>query len=72
MEEHAAFKDLLEAPKQEAMQIVNERFPVPRFVDCNQNGSQARFLLAKLNPSSTYNTSSPVRIIVLSLFYDRM
>ena len=31
--------------------------PVPRLVDCDQNGSQARFLLAKLNPSATYNSS---------------
>ncbi|KAL9224947.1 hypothetical protein vseg_000923 [Gypsophila vaccaria] len=53
--EHEAFKQLLEAPHQEAQMIVHDRFPVPRLVICDQHGSQARFLLAKLNPSATYN-----------------
>jgi protein transport protein SEC23 len=26
-------------------------------VDCDQGGSQARFLLARLNPSATYNSA---------------
>jgi protein transport protein SEC23 len=56
--EHAAFKALLAAPQDEAAAIIRRRFPTPRFTDCDQNGSQARFLLAKLNPSATYNTSS--------------
>jgi protein transport protein SEC23 len=47
-------------PPQEAKLIVSRRFPVPRVVDCDQNGSQARFLLAKLNPSATYNNSAAV------------
>ncbi|KAL3906708.1 MAG: hypothetical protein SGPRY_010450, partial [Prymnesium sp.] len=34
-----------------------ERFPVPMYVECDQYGSQARFLLAKLNPSVTYNSA---------------
>jgi protein transport protein SEC23 len=41
----------------DATQILAKRFPVPRLVDCDQNGSQARFLLAKLNPSATYNSA---------------
>ena len=52
--EHAAFAALLAAPRRDAEAILAARFPVPRLVDCDQNGSQARFLLAKLNPSSTY------------------
>lgn len=56
--EHAAFKALLDAPQQEAASIIRRRFPTPRFTDCDQNGSQARFLLAKLNPSATYNTAA--------------
>lgn len=56
--EHVAFKDLLAAPKADAEQIIKTRFPVPRLVDCDQHGSQARFLLAKLNPSATYNSSA--------------
>jgi protein transport protein SEC23 len=58
--EHAAFRDLLEAPRAEADAILRRRFPVPRLTDCDQNGSQARFLLAKLNPSATYTTSAAV------------
>lgn len=53
--EHQAFKQLLQAPHDDAEVIIHERFPVPRLVVCDQHGSQARFLLAKLNPSATYN-----------------
>eukprot|EP00850_Spirogloea_muscicola_P001226 SM000004S15096 [mRNA] locus=s4:1232983:1238730:+ [translate_table: standard] len=55
-QEHQAFAQLLQAPQQDAAEIIKSRFPVPRLVDCDQNGSQARFLLAKLNPSATYNS----------------
>lgn len=58
--EHAAFKSLLDAPQSEASSIIRRRFPTPRFTDCDQNGSQARFLLAKLNPSATYNSTAAV------------
>ncbi|KAG8057013.1 hypothetical protein GUJ93_ZPchr0002g24252 [Zizania palustris] len=47
------------APHEEADTIIRERFPVPRLVVCDQYGSQARFLLAKLNPSITYNSDNP-------------
>ena len=36
--------------------VFQDRLPVPRMLQCNQYGSQARFLLAKLNPSVTYNS----------------
>lgn len=42
--EHAAFAALLEAPKADADSILAERFPVPRIVICDQNGSQVRKL----------------------------
>ena len=51
-------QDSLQAPQEEAAGIVQKRFPVPRLVDCDQNGSQARFLTAKLNPSATHSSSS--------------
>ncbi|XVE90922.1 hypothetical protein DITRI_Ditri20bG0114800 [Diplodiscus trichospermus] len=54
--EHQAFAQLLQAPHDDADAIIKERFPVPRLVICDQHGSQARFLLAKLNPSATYNS----------------
>ena len=31
------------------------RFPVPRYIPCDDGKSQARFLYAKLNPSVTHN-----------------
>ncbi|XP_012463167.1 protein transport protein SEC23 [Gossypium raimondii] len=54
--EHQAFAQLLQAPRDDADAIINERFPVPRLVICDQHGSQARFLLAKLNPSASCNS----------------
>lgn len=34
--------------------LLVDRFPVPRYIVCDQGGSQARFLLSKLNPSTTH------------------
>ncbi|BAT96971.1 Protein transport protein [Vigna angularis] len=56
--EHQAFAQFLRAPHDDADLIIKERFPVPRLVICDQHGSQARFLLAKLNPSATYSTEN--------------
>lgn len=56
--EHEVFAQLLRAPRDDADSIIKERFPVPRLVVCDQHGSQARFLLAKLNPSATYNSAT--------------
>ncbi|GMH18623.1 hypothetical protein Nepgr_020464 [Nepenthes gracilis] len=56
--QHQLFAQLLQAPHDDAQIIIRERFPVPRLVVCDQHGSQARFLLAKLNPSATYNNAS--------------
>ncbi|XP_042516474.1 protein transport protein SEC23-like [Macadamia integrifolia] len=58
--EHQAFAHLLQAPHDESQMIIRDRFPVPRLVVCDQHGSQARFLLAKLNPSATYNSAHEV------------
>ncbi|KAK0583181.1 hypothetical protein LWI29_034363 [Acer saccharum] len=58
--EHQAFAQLLQAPHDDADTIMKERFPVPRLVICDQHGSQARFLLAKLNPSATYNSDARI------------
>ncbi|KAL6548805.1 Protein transport protein S23 E [Orobanche gracilis] len=56
-EEHQGFSLLLQAPHDDAQLIIHDRFPVPRLVVCDQHGSQARFLLAKLNPSATYSNA---------------
>ncbi|CAB4269297.1 unnamed protein product [Prunus armeniaca] len=60
MAKSRAFAQLLQAPRDDGDQIIKERFPVPRLVICDQHGSQARFLLAKLNPSATYNNEAPL------------
>lgn len=56
-EEHINFKNLLEAPQNDAQLIMNHRFPVPRYIVCDQHKSEARFLLATLNPSVTHHSS---------------
>ncbi|XP_010429086.1 PREDICTED: protein transport protein SEC23-like [Camelina sativa] len=53
--EHKAFQHLLQSPRDYTDTIISERFPSPRLVICDQYGSQARFLLAKLNPSDDGN-----------------
>ena len=53
--EYANFKQLLEAPVADAQEVLVSRFPVPRYIDTEQGGSQARFLLCKVNPSQTHN-----------------
>jgi protein transport protein SEC23 len=52
------FRTLLEAPKEDAKDLIQDRFPLPRFIVCDAGGSQARFLLSKLNPSTTHQTST--------------
>eukprot|EP00163_Fabomonas_tropica_P005041 TRINITY_DN1449_c0_g1_i1.p1 TRINITY_DN1449_c0_g1~~TRINITY_DN1449_c0_g1_i1.p1 ORF type:complete len:739 (-),score=224.20 TRINITY_DN1449_c0_g1_i1:330-2546(-) len=60
------FKELLEAPQLDAREIVKSRFPIPRWVDCDQGGSQARFLMSKLNPSLTHNNAGGNQAVVIS------
>ncbi|KAJ3426147.1 protein transport protein sec23 [Anaeramoeba flamelloides] len=55
MEEYKDFAAFLELPKQEAQVIMSNRFPYPRFIECDQGSSPARFLLSRLNPSSSSN-----------------
>ena len=53
--QYASFKQLLEAPVADATSILQERFPMPRYIVTEHEGSQARFLLSKVNPSLTHN-----------------
>ncbi|KAA8548337.1 hypothetical protein F0562_000021 [Nyssa sinensis] len=68
--EHQAFAQLLQAPHDDAQLIIRDRFPVPRLVVCDQHGSQARFLLAKLNPSTTYNNAHEMAAGTEMIFTD--
>eukprot|EP00939_MAST-03C_sp_MAST-3C-sp1_P003211 g3211.t1 len=49
--DHENFRQLLQAPIDDAQSAMERRFPVPRFIICDQGRSQARFLMTKLNPS---------------------
>ncbi|XP_006824846.1 protein transport protein Sec23A [Saccoglossus kowalevskii] len=53
--EHENFRQLLNAPSDDAQEILQTRFPMPRYIECDQEGSQARFLLSRVNPSQTHN-----------------
>ncbi|KAG8133097.1 putative Protein transport protein [Naja naja] len=53
--EYENFKHLLQAPLDDAEEILQTRFPMPRYVYTEHGSSQARFLLSKVNPSQTHN-----------------
>lgn len=53
---HDNLRKLLEAPALDAQSLLAERNPLPKFIECDQHSSQARFLLAKLNPSLTHKS----------------
>jgi len=53
---HENLCKLLEEPEVDAEALLVDRFPVPKLIKCDQHGSQARFLLARLNPSVTQKT----------------
>ncbi len=55
--DHENFRQLLQAPVDDAQEILQTRFPMPRYIVTEKDGSQARFLLAKVNPSQTHNTT---------------
>ncbi|XP_017847413.1 protein transport protein Sec23A isoform X1 [Drosophila busckii] len=55
MPEYENFKQLLQGPIDDAQEILQTRFPMPRYIDTEHGGSQARFLLSKVNPSQTHN-----------------
>jgi protein transport protein SEC23 len=61
--EHEAFRTLLAKPVLDAKTKMHGRCPTPRLVECDQGGSQARFLLAKRTswavPKSRHTVSSP-------------
>ncbi len=52
------FVQLLNAPLEEARQSMRDRFPTPRFIECVEGGSQARFLVAKLDHSRKTNAAN--------------
>jgi protein transport protein SEC23 len=64
--EHEAFRQLLQAPQDDAQAIMEHRFPVSRYILCDQGKSQARFLMAVVNPSTTHSTAGGGAVQVLT------
>ena len=60
--EHEALRALLEAPERLARELSGSRCPTSRVVLCDQGRSQARFLLARLNPSATHATPPEAQV----------
>ncbi|CAH8459804.1 unnamed protein product [Dicrocoelium dendriticum] len=56
MPEYAHIRQILDKPRFEAEELLKTRFPMPRYIETEHDGSQARFLLSKVNPSLTHNT----------------
>lgn len=42
MPEYENFKQLLQAPVDDAKEILHARFPMPRYIDTEQGGSQVK------------------------------
>uniref|UniRef100_A0A1I8GX84 Protein transport protein SEC23 n=3 Tax=Macrostomum lignano TaxID=282301 RepID=A0A1I8GX84_9PLAT len=55
--EYQHFANLLRAPQEDAAQMLSTRFPLSRYIETQHDGSQARFLINKVNPSTTHNTT---------------
>ncbi len=54
-EEFANVYEMLEQPQKDAVEIIQGRFPLPRYIITDQGKSQDRFLLSRLNPSNNDN-----------------
>lgn len=55
--QYDALREIIERPQKEAQEIEKTRFPTPTVKNVDQNTSQARFLIAKLNPSATHESA---------------
>jgi len=54
--EYENLKELIEAPKADAEELMKNRLPHPMVVECDQRTSQARFLIATIDPAITHNS----------------
>lgn len=53
---HENFRQLLQAPKDDAAALMKKRFPLPRYIEADQHTSQARFILATIDPVITHTS----------------
>jgi protein transport protein SEC23 len=54
--QHENFRQLLSAPKDDAQAIMRDRFPYPRYIECDQGTGHQRFLLATIDPTLTHTS----------------
>lgn len=50
--------ELITTPKLDAENLMADRMPLPIYVDCDQGTSQARFLIASVDPTITHMTAA--------------
>lgn len=55
--EHAYFAELLENVEADAQSILSARYPSPRFSRTDANGSEARHIKTRVNPTTTHKNS---------------
>lgn len=48
--------NVLTSSKRDAEQMILDRFPAAKLIECDEYSSQARFLSAKVNPSTTHHS----------------
>lgn len=49
---------MLQQPRKDASELLVDRFPLPRFIETEAKGSQARFLMARLNPTRSVGNAT--------------
>nr|CCC92139.1 unnamed protein product [Trypanosoma congolense IL3000] len=54
--EYAYFAQLLETVENEAQMLLDARFPYPRFSRTDANGSEARHIKTRMNPTTTHHS----------------
>lgn len=82
--EYENIKELLSMPLEDAEALMKTRLPLPLFVECDQDTSQSRFLLATVDPTFTHldagiNNTNPnqgqmifTEDVSLQLFLDKL
>ncbi|ODV58110.1 vWA-like protein, partial [Ascoidea rubescens DSM 1968] len=52
--EYVNFYTILENSRNEAIEIIKDRFPLPRYIETDEGKSQARFVMSKLDPDDFF------------------
>lgn len=50
---YKTFSEILKKPKEEGLKMIENRFPYPLFIECDEGSSQARYLSSRVNPSTS-------------------